>query len=69
MSDKPNKSNYPESTESGKYVVYVFFTKLELKQIERHCNGMRKNMSRWIADLIREELQLQERMHELDELE
>lgn len=62
MSDnKPNRSPYLESTEKGKFAVYVFFTKDELEQIEFSCNRKKVNMSKWIANLVKDELLLEER--------
>lgn len=59
MSDsKPNKSQYLESTDKGKFAVYVFFTKQELQELEYHCNNRRMNISKWIAGLVKEELAL-----------
>ena len=55
--DKPNRSPYLESTDKGKFAVYVFFTKAELEQLEFHCNRQRINMSKWIANLVKEELE------------
>lgn len=60
MSDsKPNHTPYLESTEKGKFAVYVFFTKEELEQLEFVCNRRRVNMAKWIRELVKEELQLE----------
>jgi hypothetical protein len=56
-SDRPNHSGALEATK-GKYAVYAFFTKEELEKIQAHCDGMRINMSKWMANLIRDELML-----------
>lgn len=62
MSDsKPNRTPYLESTEKGKFAVYVFFTMEELEQIEFACNRRKVNMSKWISNLVRDELLLIER--------
>ena len=59
MSDsKPNKSQYLESTEKGKFAVYVFFTQQELRELEYHCNSRRMSIPKWIVGLIKEELAL-----------
>ena len=57
--EKPNHSGHVEFPD-GKFAVYVHFTHAELRQIQDHCNGMRINMSRWIANLIKDELLLQQ---------
>lgn len=55
--DKPNHSPYLESVDKGKYAVYVFFTKMELEQLEFVCNRQRMSIGKWIADLVKEELE------------
>lgn len=55
--NKPNNSPYLESVEKGKFAVYVFFTKEELEQLEFLCNRQRMSMGKWIADLVKEELE------------
>ena len=51
----------------GKFAVYVYFTHAELRQLQDHCNGMRINMSRWITNLIRDELLLQKTYEDTEE--
>lgn len=55
--DKPNRSPYLESVEKGKFAVYVFFTQEELEQLEFVCNRQRMSIGKWIADLVKEELE------------
>ncbi len=55
--DKPNHANALEMGK-GKYGVYVTFTKEELEKIQAHCNGMRVNLSKWISNMVRDELML-----------
>ena len=64
VAHKPNDTDHIESTDSGKYAVYVFFTKAELQRIQKHCNKSRKHMGRGMADLIRDELMLEEQTAE-----
>jgi hypothetical protein len=58
--DKSEKPNYSSAMEmgKGKYGVYVTFTKEELEKIQAHCNGMRVNLSKWISNMVRDELML-----------
>lgn len=58
MSDKPNSSQYMESTDKGKFAVYVFFTEAELEELAFLAKGKRVNISRLIRDLALEELEL-----------
>ena len=56
-SDRPNHNSAMEMGK-GKYGVYVTFTKEELEKIQAHCNGMRVNLSKWISNMVRDELML-----------
>jgi hypothetical protein len=47
-----------ESTDKGKFAVYVFFTKEELEDLEFLANSKKVNISRLIRDLTLEELDL-----------
>ena len=58
MSDKPNRTPYMESTDKGKFAVYVFFTKEELEDLEFLANSKKVNISRLIRDITLEELDL-----------
>lgn len=61
MSDsKPNRTPYLESTDKGKFAVYVFFTKRELEHLEFCCNRKKINISKWISDLVRDELSMED---------
>lgn len=62
-SERPNHTNAMEMGK-GKFGVYVTFTHDELQKIQAHCNGMRINMSKWISQLIKDELMLVDIMDE-----
>ena len=64
------RPNHTQSLEMGKgrYGVYVTFTHDELQKIQAHCNGMRVNMSKWISQLIKDELMLVDIMDETKDI-
>lgn len=59
-SDKSERPNHTHALEmgKGKFGVYVTFTHEELEKIQAHCNGMRINMSKWISNVIKDELMM-----------